>query len=62
VGGIKEKVLAAKRAGIRTILLPFLNKKDLKEISARHREGIEFKFASKVEEIFAAALLAKPRR
>jgi ATP-dependent Lon protease len=59
VGGIKEKVLAAKRAGIRTIFLPVLNKKDLKEIPPRHLEGIEFKFASRVEEIFAQALEAK---
>jgi ATP-dependent Lon protease len=56
VGGIKEKVLAAKRAGIRTILLPKLNEKDLKEIPPRHREGVEFHFVSHIDEVFDLAL------
>jgi ATP-dependent Lon protease len=42
VGGIKEKVLAAKRAGIKTIILPKQNEKDLKEVPLRHRKGIKF--------------------
>jgi len=42
VGGIKEKVLAAKRAGIKEIILPKLNEKDLKEVPARHRNGLKF--------------------
>jgi len=42
VGGIKEKVLAAKRAGIKEIILPFENQKDLKEVPERHRKGIKF--------------------
>ncbi len=42
VGGIKEKVLGAKRAGITSIILPKENEKDLKEVPARHRKGITF--------------------
>ncbi len=56
VGGIKEKVLAAKRAGIRTILLPKLNEKDLKEIPKPHREGLNLLPASRIEDIFQLAL------
>lgn len=56
VGGIKEKVLAAKRAGIRSIIMPALNKKDLQEIPERHLEGLKFQFVSKVEEVFKDAL------
>src|SRR5690606_8345913 len=42
VGGIKEKVLAAKRAGITNIILPKQNEKDLKEVPERHRKGMKF--------------------
>lgn len=42
VGGIKEKVLAAKRAGIKEIILPEENEKDLKEVPERHRKGLKF--------------------
>ena len=57
VGGIKEKVLAAKRAGIKTIILPKLNKKDLKEIPVQHRKGLKFAFVSKVDDVFKQALV-----
>jgi ATP-dependent Lon protease len=56
VGGIKEKVLAAKRAGIRTIILPKVNKKDLKEIPAAHLKGMKIYPVSKVQEVFRRAL------
>ncbi|HEY8280524.1 MAG TPA: endopeptidase La [Bdellovibrionota bacterium] len=56
VGGIKEKVLAAKRAGIRTILLPRLNEKDLKEVPRLHREGLKLIPLSKVDDVFRIAL------
>jgi ATP-dependent Lon protease len=59
VGGIKEKVLAAKRAGIQEIILPKRNEKDLKEISAEHRKGMRFYFAEKISEVFQKALLGK---
>ena len=42
VGGIKEKVLAAKRAGIKQIILPKQNEKDLLEVPERHRKGLKF--------------------
>lgn len=42
VGGIKEKVLAAKRAGIKNIILPKQNEKDLKEVPLLHRKGMKF--------------------
>ena len=56
VGGIREKVLAAKRAGIRTVLLPRLNEKDLKEIPKAHRAGLSILPASKIEDVFRLAL------
>ena len=57
VGGIKEKVLAAKRAGIKTIILPERNRKDLMEdIPAELRKGMSFIFASDVHEVIDAAL------
>lgn len=57
VGGIKEKVLAARRAGIRTILLPRLNEKDLKEIPKQHREGLNLIPLTRVEDVFQSSLL-----
>jgi ATP-dependent Lon protease len=56
VGGIKEKVLAAKRAGLRTILLPARNKKDLAEIPSDIREQLEFVFLESVDDAIGAAL------
>lgn len=56
VGGIKEKVLAARRAGIRTLILPKLNKKDLREIPAAHLKNLKFHFVSRVEEVAPLAL------
>ena len=57
VGGIKEKVLAAKRAGIKTIILPERNRKDLMEdIPADLRRGMSFIFASNVHDVIEAAL------
>jgi len=50
VGGIKEKVLAAKRAGIQTIILPKKNEKDLEEIPKRIKKEMEFKFVQKMDE------------
>jgi ATP-dependent Lon protease len=57
VGGIKEKVLAARRAGIRTVILPERNKKDLLEdIPEDLRKDMSFIFASNVDEVLGAAL------
>jgi ATP-dependent Lon protease len=57
VGGIKEKILAARRAGIKTVILPDRNKKDLYEdIPDDLREGMSFIFAKDVSEVLDAAL------
>jgi ATP-dependent Lon protease len=56
VGGVKEKVLAAKRAGISCVLLPELNRKDLEEVPAAAREGIRFAFLTTVDEALLLAL------
>jgi ATP-dependent Lon protease len=56
VGGIKEKVLAAKRAGISSVLLPALNKRDLEEIPPSALEGIRFEFLNTVDEAMEHAL------
>jgi ATP-dependent Lon protease len=50
VGGIKEKVLAAKRAGIKTVLLPAKNKKDLEEIPEELRKEVKILFINSIEE------------
>lgn len=59
VGGIKEKVLGAKRAGITTILLPVENEKDLNEIPAQVRKGLKFK---KVKTIRDALKMLFPKK
>ena len=56
VGGIKEKVLAAKRAGISCVLLPELNRKDLEEIPTLARGGIRFEFLRTVDDALQLAL------
>lgn len=60
VGGIKEKVLAARRAGIRTVVLPEKNEKDIKEIADGALEGLEILFAHRVEDILDQVLEEKP--
>jgi len=62
VGGIKEKVLAAMRAGIRTVILPKKNEKDLEEIPERIRNEMNFKFIQRMDEAIEIALKqAEPR-
>ncbi len=56
VGGIKEKVLAAKRAGIKKIILPEKNKKDLSDINEIYLKGIEFVFVRDIEVAVAEAM------
>ncbi len=56
VGGIKEKVLAAKRAGIKEIILPWQNEKDLKEVPERHRKGLRFHPVRHFDEVLRIAL------
>jgi ATP-dependent Lon protease len=56
VGGIKEKVLAARRAGIKRIILPKQNQTDLRELPDPVRQETEFIFAEKIEDVLRAAL------
>jgi len=56
VGGIKEKVLAAYRAGIKTILLPEWNKKDIEDIPTNVRKSISFHFIKDMMEVVRLAL------
>ena len=56
VGGIKEKVLAAHRAGIKTVLLPEQCRKDLLEVPDEIKEELEFKFMSRMEDVLDATL------
>jgi ATP-dependent Lon protease len=56
VGGIKEKVLAARRAGIRRVILPQENEKDLHELPERVRQEMTFIFAERMEEVLQAAV------
>ena len=57
VGGIKEKILAAKRAGIREIILSDDNRKDLEEIKAAYLKGLKFHFVKTIQEVLQYALL-----
>jgi len=56
VGGIKEKVLAAKRAGIKKVILPEWNRKDLQEIPDNILEGLEFVFVKQADEAINTAI------
>lgn len=57
VGGIKEKILAAKRAGIREIILCYKNRKDVEEITPAYISDLTFHYVSRVEEVLELALL-----
>jgi ATP-dependent Lon protease len=59
VGGIKEKVLAAHRAGIKTVILPEKNKKDLIEVPEEIRNDLAFKFVSRMEDALDVTLGAE---
>ena len=56
VGGIKEKILAAKRAKIKEIILSEKNKKDVDEIKADYLKGLTFHYVSKMEEVLTIGL------
>ncbi len=60
VGGIKEKVLAALRAGIHTVLLPARNRKDQEDIPPAAREQLQFVWLDDVDQAIATALAEKP--
>jgi ATP-dependent Lon protease len=56
VGGIKEKVLAARRAGMRQVILPRDNETDLRELPDNVRQELEFTLAERIEDVLQAAL------
>ncbi len=61
VGGVKEKLLAARRAKIKTVILPEPNRRDLEDLPQEVRDDLKFVFVEHVREVFAEALLeAKP--
>ena len=57
IGGIKEKVLAARRAKINTVIMPSLNERDLEDITESNRKDMHFIFADDIRDVFKAALL-----
>ncbi len=59
VGGIKEKILAAKRAGIKEIILCEENRKDIEEIPEMYLRGLEFHYVRKISEVLDIALMEK---
>jgi ATP-dependent Lon protease len=56
IGGVKEKVLAAARAGITTVMLPSRNRKDLEDVPEAARKLVRFVWLERVEDAVAAAL------
>ncbi len=60
IGGVKEKVLAAYRAGLREVILPKSNEKDLRDVPKEVREHMAFSFVSSMDEVLRIALLPSP--
>ena len=57
VGGIKEKVLAAKRSGLKEIIMCWQNEKDVKEIDPRFIKGMEFHYVKTMQQVLDLALV-----
>ena len=57
IGGLKEKILAAKTAGMKTILIPKENEKDMEEISKEIKGGLEFYFVESMDEVVKHAFV-----
>jgi ATP-dependent Lon protease len=57
IGGVKEKILAARRAGVSSVVLPRLNRKDLDEVPAHLTRGLEFHLVDEVDEVLRLALI-----
>jgi ATP-dependent Lon protease len=61
IGGVKEKILAAYRAGLTEVILPTGNERDLRDVPRDVREGMTFHFVQHMDEVFRIALLEKPK-
>ena len=61
IGGLKEKILAAKRSGLKQVLIPIDNKKDLPDIPDNIKQDIEIITVSFIEEVISHALVKKPK-
>ena len=61
IGGVKEKVIAAHRAGIKTIILPADNEKDLEELPPYVKADLKFVFVKRVDEVLNTALVLGSR-
>ena len=59
VGGIKEKILAAKRSGIFEIILSSMNRKDVLDINKKYLEGMTFHYVESLKEVADIALLSE---
>ena len=59
VGGIKEKILAAKRAGIKDIILCEDNRKDIEEINELYVKGLTFHYVNEMQEVLDVAILSQ---
>ena len=57
IGGLKEKLLAAKAAGIRKVYVPFENKKDVLELEEEIRDGIQVSYVKRIEDIWGGVFL-----
>ena len=60
VGGIREKILAAKRAGIETIIMSDQNRRDIDDMPARYTDGLTFHFVDTVDEVIKLAVTDIP--
>ena len=57
MGGIKEKILAARRAGVKTVILPFRNKVDVENLPPDVKDGLEIVLTDRIEEIVDTVLI-----
>jgi len=62
VGGLKEKILAAKNLGVKTVLVPFENRRDVEEIDREITDGVELVYVRQMDEVISRAFIEKKAR